>query len=115
MLGSAALAVPDRSWTFVLCWTALVALAVGVLVALAQPSTHRRDERLVSALAILGRALVILLLLHLALVQQASSCCAPPRLLAAVSTALALSALHRPATGAPGRVVALPAAERARR
>ncbi len=74
VLGSAALlAVPDRSWALVLCWTALVAASVGVLVALAQPSTHRRDERLVSALAVLGRALVVLLLLHLALVQQASS------------------------------------------
>lgn len=116
VLGSAALlAVPDRSWPLVLCWTALVALAVGVLVALAQPSTHRRDERLVSALAILGRALVLLLLLHLALVQQASSPLRSAALLGAVSTALALSALHVARYGAPGRVLALPAAECARR
>lgn len=107
VLGSAALlVVPGRSWVLVLCWTGLVALAVGVLVALARPSTHRRDERLVSALAIVGRALVLLLLLHLALVQQEASPVRHSALLTAVSMALALSALHVARIGAPGRVLA---------
>ena len=51
-------ATPAAGWVFAACQLALAAVAVALVVALARTGSHRREERLVSALAIVGRASV---------------------------------------------------------
>lgn len=114
LLGSVALlAVPAPTWSLALCWTALVVTALGVLAALARRSDHHRDERLVAALAITGRALVLLLLLHLALVEKGTQPVVAALLLVAVTAGLVLSAVdvarhgpRRSRTAAPSELEA---------
>jgi 4-hydroxybenzoate polyprenyltransferase len=67
--GSAALAVlPSLSWTVVVAWSALLTVALLLLAQLASSTSHRRDERLVGAVAVAGRGLLLVLLAHFGLV-----------------------------------------------
>ncbi len=59
------IAVNGRSIVWALLYMALLAPALVVLRALATSGGHRRDENLISASAILGRGIVVLLLMHL--------------------------------------------------
>ena len=111
-LGSVALlVVPLPSPALVLCWSVLLLVALALLLALSRPSDPRRDERLVSALAVCGRALVLLLLLHLALVEQAASPRWSAALLFVTTVLLVLSAadiaVHGPRSRATVQVVAV--------
>jgi len=68
--GSAALvALPALAWPVVVAWTALLVVALVLLARLASSTSHRRDERLVAAVAVAGRGLLLVLLAHLALVE----------------------------------------------
>lgn len=109
VLGSVALVlVPGLSWALVVCWTAVLITALAVLVALAHPSDHRRDERLVASLAITGRALVLVLLLHLGLVAQGAPSARAAALMGAVTVALLLSAVHVAVHGPRMRRASIP-------
>lgn len=99
-VGSVALlAVPQPSPALIACWCATLGTALVLLAALARSSHPHRDERLVSALAQCGRALVLLLLLHLGLVQQGADPLRATGLLVLVAAALIASALDLAANG----------------
>jgi len=51
-------ATPGAGWVFVACQVVAATAAVALVAALAGTESHRREERLVSALAIVGRASV---------------------------------------------------------
>jgi 4-hydroxybenzoate polyprenyltransferase len=51
-------ATPGTGWVFALCQAVSAAVVVALVVALARTGSHQREERLVSALAIVGRASV---------------------------------------------------------
>jgi len=51
-------------------WSTLLVIALVLLAQLATSTSHRRDERLVAAVAVAGRGLLLLLLAHLGLVDQ---------------------------------------------
>lgn len=107
VLGSVALlVVPALSLGLVVSWAALLVTALVLLQRLARPSDPRRDERLVSGLAICGRGLVLVLLLHLALVEQGSSPLRSALLTVATSLLLALSAVHVAVHGSVRRATA---------
>ena len=89
----ALLVVPEPSVALVVCWAAVLATSLVLLAALSRPSTPRRDERIVSGLAQCGRALVLLLLLHLAVVERGEPPLRATILLVAVAVALLASAI----------------------
>jgi 4-hydroxybenzoate polyprenyltransferase len=107
----ALLVVPAVSLALALCWFAVTGVAVGILVLLARSSAPRRDEALVSGLAICGRTLVLLLLLHFALVAQGASTARSAILLGATTLLLLLSAVDMSAHGPRARLT-LTAAQR---
>ena len=64
-VGTAVLiSVDGRSWGWSVLYVALLTASLLVLRALAGSDGHRRDERLISASAILGRGIVMVLLMH---------------------------------------------------
>jgi 4-hydroxybenzoate polyprenyltransferase len=90
LAGTSVLAfLPATSAALVIAYAALVATAVALVALLARPSSPRRDERLVSAVAIAGRGLLLVLLVHYGAVASGS---APLReaLLVALATAVML-------------------------
>jgi len=67
--GSAALAVvPSHGWAVMTAWSTLLAVALVLLAQLATSTSHRRDERLVAAVAVAGRGLLLVLLADFGLV-----------------------------------------------
>lgn len=52
------LATPGATWWYAVSQAALALVAVGLVLALARTAAHRTEERLVSAIAIIGRAAV---------------------------------------------------------
>jgi 4-hydroxybenzoate polyprenyltransferase len=95
----ALLAVPQPSPALVVCWSVTLGTALVLLAGLARSSHPRRDERLISALAQCGRALVLLLLLHLGLVQQGADPLRATGLLALVAAAFIASSLDLAVNG----------------
>jgi 4-hydroxybenzoate polyprenyltransferase len=65
--GSVIVAADGRSWAWTFLYLALLGPSLVVLRALGRSADHRRDERLISAFAILGRGIVTVLLMHLEL------------------------------------------------
>jgi 4-hydroxybenzoate polyprenyltransferase len=66
-------AVDSRSLTWIPLYLVLLAATLLVLKALAESDGHRRDERLISAFAILGRGTIMVLLMHLEMVNARST------------------------------------------
>jgi 4-hydroxybenzoate polyprenyltransferase len=100
LAGSVALlAVPQPSPALVVCWSVTLGTALVLLAALARSSHPHHDERLISALAQSGRALVLLLLLHLGLVQQGADPMRAGGLLALVAAALIASSIDLAVNG----------------
>jgi 4-hydroxybenzoate polyprenyltransferase len=66
-LGTALLvgATPARSTVFVVAECTLSAAAIALVVRLARPLSHRTEERVISAVAILGRTVLTVLFFHL--------------------------------------------------
>jgi 4-hydroxybenzoate polyprenyltransferase len=80
-------ATPGAGWVFVACQAVLVAVAVTLVVALARTEAHRREERLVSALAIVGRASVAAVFFQVA----AGAAVAPACVVSVTTLSLALA------------------------
>ncbi len=103
----ALLVVPAVSLGLVLCWVSVTGVAIVILGLLARSSTPRRDEALVTGLAVCGRALVLLLLLHLALVEQGASNLRSAILLGATTVLLLASAVDVSARGPRARMLVM--------
>src|SRR5204863_4707493 len=68
VLGAIALlGVRGASWSLAATYATFVGVALALLRALARDGGARRDERLIAAIAIVGRAMVVTLIAHLSM------------------------------------------------
>ena len=97
--------VREVSVTLVATTTAYAVVTLGLLHALSRSTSARRDEALISAVAILGRALVLTLFTHLALVAAQWAPPAAALFLGSLGVAFAGAALRMARRGPLTRTV----------